>query len=163
VVVSGKHARPECERRFLLSAVPAEATAPRAIVDRYLVGTRLRLRRMDPADGTPVYKFGQKVRPREDDPSVVMITNIYLSAAEYETLAALPADVVEKTRWVVSFGDGLLSVDEFHGRHAGLVLAEASFDDESAMRAFVPPSWCSEEVTADDRYSGGSLALIGAP
>ena len=143
--------------------MPAEAKAPRAIVDRYLVGTRLRLRRMQAEGGPPIFKFGQKVRPREDDPSVVMLTNIYLSATEYEVLAALPADVVEKTRWVVSLGDGVLAVDEFGGRHAGLVLAEASFDDESAMRAFVPPTWFGTEVTADDRYSGGSLARIGAP
>jgi predicted acetyltransferase/CYTH domain-containing protein len=133
------------------------------IVDRYLVGTRLRLRRMQSEGGAPIFKFGQKVRPREDDPSVVMITNIYLSAAEYEVLATLPADVVEKTRWVVPLADGFLAVDEFGGRYAGLVLAEASFDDESAMRAFVPPSWCGEEVTANDRYSGGSLARFGAP
>ena len=118
---------------------------------------------MERAGEPPVYKFGQKVRPREDDPSVVMLTNIYLSAAEYEVLAALPADVLEKTRWVVPLGDGVLAVDEFGGRHAGLVLAEASFDDEDAMRKFVPPPRFGTEVTADDRYSGGSLARSGAP
>jgi CYTH domain-containing protein len=162
----GKYARPECERRFLLSAVPGGATSPVVITDRYVRGTRLRLRRMD-RDGeggrAPVYKFGQKVRLQPDDPSVVMITNIYLSASEYELLAQLPADVVEKTRWIMPFSDSSVSVDEFHGRHAGLVLAEASFDDEAAMRAFVPPRFCSVEVTEDDRYSGGTLARDGIP
>src|SRR2546421_10016260 len=73
----GKYARPECERRFLLSGVPAEATAPRRITDRYFRSTRLRLRRMEREGEAPVYKFGQKVRPHLNDPSVVMITNVY--------------------------------------------------------------------------------------
>jgi CYTH domain-containing protein len=159
----GKYARPECERRFLLSGVPAEAAAPCAITDRYLRNTSLRLRRMEREGDAPIYKFGQKVRPQLNDPSVVMITNVYISGTEYEVLARLPADVVEKTRWVVQRGDSILSVDEFHGRHAGLILAEASFDNEADMRAFEPPALCEEEVTDDDRYSGGALARGGMP
>ena len=159
----GKYARPECERRFLLPGVPAEARSPCAITDRYFRSTRLRLRRMEREGEPPVYKFGQKVRPQLNDPSVVMITNVYISETEYEVLARLPADVVEKTRWVVPCGDSFLSVDEFHGRHAGLVLAEASFDNEEDMRAFVPPPLCGDEVTDDDRYSGGALARQDAP
>jgi hypothetical protein len=43
----GKYARVERERRFLLAKPPAPSTvtATRVITDRYLVGTRLRLRR----------------------------------------------------------------------------------------------------------------------
>src|SRR5438270_7026563 len=140
----GKYARPECERRFLLSAVPDGASSPRRITDRYLTGTRLRLRRIESDAEVPVYKFGQKIRPRLDDPSVLMITNIYLSSSEYELIVRLPADLLEKTRWSVPWDDSFLSVDEFQGRHAGLVLAEASFDNEADMRAFVPPAWCGE-------------------
>ena len=115
----GKYARPECERRFLLSAVPAGATSPVAITDRYVQGTRLRLRSMDADGQAPVFKFGQKLRPRPEDPSVVMITNIYLSASEYELLAQLPAEVIEKTRWAAPLEDSLLAIDEFHGRAGG--------------------------------------------
>jgi hypothetical protein len=45
-VQDGKYARVERERRFLLPAPPAAAVAvaPRRIYDRYLTGTRLRLR-----------------------------------------------------------------------------------------------------------------------
>jgi adenylate cyclase len=143
--------------------LPSDARAPCAIVDRYLIGTRLRLRRMEREGEEPVYKFGQKVRPRLDDPSVVMITNIYLSADEYDVLAALPGDTVDKTRWRMPSDDGIIAVDEFQGRHAGLVLAEASFDNEADLSAFVPPRWCGTEVTSDDRYSGGSLARHGVP
>ena len=58
-----KYARPERERRFLLSAVPpGEVVRRAAITDRYLPGTRLRLRRTveTTAGGTTVvHKFGR--------------------------------------------------------------------------------------------------------
>ena len=48
----GKYARIERERRFLLAGPPpaAAVTARRRITDRYLPGTRLRLRRIDYLD-----------------------------------------------------------------------------------------------------------------
>jgi CYTH domain-containing protein len=59
--------------------------------------------------------------------------------------------------------DSFLSVDEFRGRHAGLVLAEACFDNEAGMRTFLLPPFCADEVTNDDRYAGGTLARDGRP
>ena len=64
-----------------------EARSPSAINDRYFRSTRLRLRRVAQEGEAPVYKFGQKVRPQLNDPSVVMITNVYISETEYEVLA----------------------------------------------------------------------------
>jgi len=60
----GKHARIERERRFLLAGPPPvpALTARRPITDRYLPGTRLRLRRIDYLDsGDCEFKFIQKV------------------------------------------------------------------------------------------------------
>ena len=60
----GKYARVERERRFLLSAPPpaSAVTGSRRITDRYLPGTRLRLRRVDfPCDQASEFKFTQKV------------------------------------------------------------------------------------------------------
>jgi hypothetical protein len=39
--------------------------APTEIVDLYLAGTRLRLRQVTSADGTRIYKLGQKIRTDE--------------------------------------------------------------------------------------------------
>lgn len=65
--------------------------------------------------------------------------------------------VVEKTRWCVDAGNGLCwEVDEFHGRHRGLVVAEIELPSEEAP--FVRPSFVGEEVTGRPEYYNSSLA-----
>ncbi len=150
----GKYARSERERRWLVPSVPAAAGRPRRITDRYLLGTSLRLRRV--ADATAVaYKLGQKVRPVPEDPSLVLVTNLYLNEAEYRRLAVLPAAVLDKTRWLVPHGGATLAVDEFGGPLRGLVLAET----EDPLTDL--PPWLGREVTSEDRYSGAALAGAG--
>lgn len=148
---AGKYARPECERRWLLGALPSSARDRRRIEDRYLEGTTLRLRRVD--DGVAVvFKLGQKVRPVAMDPYVVHITNMYLTAEEYERLATLPAASLVKTRRLVRHQGATFAVDEFEGPLTGLLLAET----EDAPLGL--PDWLGLEVTHDDRFSGGALA-----
>ncbi|MEU1270657.1 hypothetical protein [Streptomyces sp. NPDC005799] len=152
----GKYARVERERRFLLEAPPAPAsvTATRLITDRYLPGTRLRLRRSERRDGGgPELKLTQKIPAERPGAVQGCITNTYLSPAEYDLLASLPAAVLTKTRLSVP----PLGVDVFDGPLAGLVLAEAEFDSDEAALAFVPPVGCAAEVTEDVRFTGGSL------
>jgi hypothetical protein len=60
----GRYARIERERRFLLAGppLPAAVTGRRRITDRYLPGTRLRLRRIDDLRSADrEFKFTQKV------------------------------------------------------------------------------------------------------
>ena len=148
----GKYARPERERRFLLAGPPPTPLSSRSLEDRYLDGTRLRLR-MVQVGSERVYKLTQKVRPQEDDPAEVDITNLYLSAAEHERLSTLPAAVLIKTRHL--HPDGFV-VDEFHGALSGLRLVEIEVADLTAQLDL--PEWVGREVTADDAFSGGSLA-----
>ena len=93
-----KYARPERERRFLLDGVPDGLGPSVHILDRYLEGTRMRLRRVDGPDGSVVGKLGQKVRTDPHDPAEVWITNLYLDEDEYDRLVGLPAAVLEKSR-----------------------------------------------------------------
>ena len=153
-----KYARPERERRFLLAGVPAGLGPPAHIRDRYLEGTRLRLRRVEGPDGPIVRKLGQKVRTDPQDPAEVWITNLYLDEDEYEALAGLPAAVLDKARhpWP-AFGG---SVDVFAGSLAGLVLAEIECADEVAFRSVTAPSGARADVSHDDRFSGGTLATL---
>ena len=85
--------RGEQERRFLVDPAALPPLAPDGgylIEDLYVQQTRLRLRKMTSLEsGEPVYKFCKKY-PRQD-PLSGPIVNIYLSAAEYELLAGLPA------------------------------------------------------------------------
>src|SRR5882757_5759247 len=136
-VLPGKYARVERERRFLLAEPPAQSavTATRMITDRYLVGTRLRLRRSEWPDGGCELKLTQKVPITRPGAVQGLITNTYLSPAEYDLLASLPAAVLSKTRFSVP----PLGVDVFDGPLRGLVLAEAEFDTDEEARAFRPP------------------------
>jgi CYTH domain-containing protein len=152
---SGKYAKLERERRFLVTGMPAHAKDPRLIEDRYLTGTRLRLRRVE-ADSQVVYKFCQKVRPDDSDPSTVSITNIYLAEAEYEQLCQLPAVILRKTRRVWQVGHHTFAVDKFHGDLAGLLLAEIELPD--LTQGLPLPAPIGREVTTDNRFSGGYLA-----
>jgi CYTH domain-containing protein len=156
-VQDGKYARVERERRFLLPAPPAAAApAPRRIYDRYVTGTRLRLRRVEHlGSGQTELKLTQKIPAGAAGPVRGLITNMYLAEAEYDVLAALPAAVLTKTR--VSIPP--LGVDIFDPPLDGLVVAEAEFaDDDEAVR-FRPPPESIAEVTDDPRFTGGRLAL----
>lgn len=148
----GTYARTERERRFLVRPNAPKGRLPRLIEDRYLDGLRLRLRRVT-GDGRTVHKLTQKVRPEEHDPSEVLLTNMYLSPDEYERLAQLPGHDLVKTRTVVP----PFVVDEFHGRLTGLRLAEVEVHD--LKQPLDLPDWLGPEVTTDDRYSGGRLAV----
>ncbi len=156
----GSYAKPERERRFLLTGLPPSAGSPRLIEDHYLSGTTLRLRRV--TNGIDiVHKFTQKVRPDPTDPSVVAITNMYLTAAEHAVLQALPGAQLTKSRRAWQIGPFTFAVDEFHGRLQGLLLAEIELEDLSTELPLADPLF-GTEVTHDDRFSGGSLATAVA-
>ena len=157
---AARYAHPERERRFLLAEVPAAATDPREIVDRYLAGTRMRLRSVSAPAQATVYKLGHKVRPDPTDPGLVLHTSFYLSPGEYEVLAALPGDELRKTRRrVVAECGSPMSVDEFHDALEGLVTAEVDLGAPDLLDAtFRVPGYCVAEVTDDERFTGGRLA-----
>jgi hypothetical protein len=82
-----------------------------------------------------------------------LITNTYLSAAEYDLLASLPGEVLSKTRLSVP----PLGIDVFNPPLHGLVLAEAEFTTDEAAQSFLLPQGAIAEVTVDARFTGGSL------
>ena len=152
----GKYARVERERRFLLAGPPTASavTASRRITDRYLPGTRLRLRRVDYLDsGACEFKFTQKVPAGRPGFVQGLITNTYLSAAEYDLLGSLPAGVLSKTRLSVP----PLSIDVFDPPLHGLVLADVEFSTDEAAQSFPLPPAAIAEVTDDARFTGGNL------
>jgi CYTH domain-containing protein len=151
-----KYAHLERERRFLLAGSPSQASVGQvAITDRYVTGTRLRVRQMVDMGGAgrPVtYKLTQKVPAPTGQPG--LITTIYLDAVEFEVLARLPARTLRKVRHSIP----PIGVDEFQGALSGLYLAESEFGSEEASQAFSPPVFAVAEVTADPRFTGGWLA-----
>lgn len=152
----GKYARIERERRFLLAGPPpaSAVTGSRRITDRYLLGTRLRLRRVDYCDSRACeFKFTQKVPAGAPGFVQGLITSIYLSAAEYDLLVSLPATVLSKIRMSVP----PLSIDVFDPPLHGLVMADVEFSTDQEAQSFTPPVAAVAEITDDPRFTGGSL------
>ena len=142
-----RYAHLEREQRWLAREVPPEAKGPIEIYDRYISGTRLRLRHAGDD-----YKLGQKIPVASD---TVRLTNIYLTADEYAVFAALPATELRKRRWHVDWHGHHVAVDEFTDRH--LILAEVELDEDEPYLP-VPP-FAERDVTGDPAYTGGTLAL----
>ena len=158
-----KYAWIERERRWLCRAVPFDRVVrSEAFTDLYVAGTQLRLREAVPTDGgAPMRRLGRKA---DVNPSVRLLTSIYLSPEEFRLLSTLPGNRLRKTRHYLGKVDGAdLSVDVFEGALAGLVMAEAEFPDPAAMARYPMPDFAFVEVTDDIRYSGGRLVVDGLP
>lgn len=151
--VSLKYAVVERERRYLLATTPTGVVQAVDIVDRYVIGTRLRLREVRNHDGTVVRKLGHKVRLTEG-PGEVACTNLYLDDAEWAILVALPARTLRKRRHIVDSGGWRVAIDEHED---GALIAE--IDAREAPSGGVP-SWLDivRDVTDDEAWTGWGLA-----
>ncbi|GAA1126142.1 hypothetical protein [Nocardioides aquiterrae] len=148
-----KYAVVESERRFLLRSMPTGVARTTEIVDRYLTGTRLRLREVTDPDGTVVRKLGHKVR-LTDGPERVACTSVYLDDAEWDVLRALPARTLQKRRHHVHVGGVHVAVDELPD---GTLLAEVDGGEQPVTDV---PSWLDviREVTNEEDWTGAALA-----
>ena len=126
---STKYAQIESERKFLLRSVPTGAQEVSTILDRYLDGSRLRLRLVTRADGTTVRKLGQKIPL---GPGRVVHTTMYLDDAEWTVLSRLPGAELHKTRHHFAHG---LAVDVLPD---GTILAE--IDGGESLPTSIPSS-----------------------
>ncbi len=151
----GSYAHVEREQRWLLGSLPDGVTDERTIIDHYLTGTTLRLRMVESPLGV-TFKLGQKIRVEESHPETAMITIFYLTANEFDQLSVLPSSVIVKSRWSLNLEGITYSVDEFKGRHVGLIMAEVEI--ASADPRLACPVFATVEVTGRNEYSGGWLA-----
>lgn len=164
VVPESKYARVERERRYLLQDLPeglSRADHHLQITDNYLTGTALRIRKVrDPQTNKWVVKFTKKFTPDPLDLSRTLITNIYLSALEAETLAMFDANEIRKNRYYYEFAGRKFSVDMFIGGLFGLVLAEVGFDSDQELDQFPTPEFALADVTQLGLFTGGSLCEL---
>ena len=152
-----KYATTERERRWLLRELPD--LRPRDyldITDRYLPGSRLRLREVVAENGDQIRKLGHKVRLGEDAGEIAC-TNLYLDEGEWELLSRLDGHLLTKRRRRYQVGDQQPVVDVFGGHCGGLIMAEV--DSGSGAAGELPDSFAPvAEVTDDERFTGGELA-----
>jgi CYTH domain-containing protein len=159
-----KYALIERERRFLLRDLPEPLTRASEHVqiwDNYITGTRLRLRRIRvPQTKERVWKLTQKYAPDAPDFSRTVITNIYLSAAEYGVFSVFEGNEIRKNRYPFMYEGRKYSIDIFLGSLWGLVLAETGFDTDEEMTEFTPPPFAVLDVTEDEMFTGARLVEL---
>ena len=160
-----KYAHIERERRWLVDASrrPDLSRLPHILIeDRYIIGTRMRLRRMTGSEtGEEALKLTKKYEA--DYPLARPIVTAYLTPDEYNILAELPAKPITKCRFKIVEGATTFSLDRFEGALAGLELAEIEWPDDEGLRVIKSPLWTVREVSNDQRYQGGALAASGLP
>lgn len=152
MTISLKYAVVERERRYLVASLPAGVNSTKEILDRYVLGTRLRLREVREPDGTVIRKLGHKVRLTEG-PSEVACTNLYLNDEEWAVLTTLPAKLLSKRRHMVCRDGVVVAIDEHED---GTLVAE--IDDGDHHSDFVP-DWLDvlEDVSSDESWTGVNL------
>jgi CYTH domain-containing protein len=164
IVPESKYARVERERRYLLQDLPeglSRAEHHLQITDNYITGTRLRIRKVrDPQTNQWVVKFTQKFTPNPNDLSRTVITNLYLNAAEAETLSIFEANEIRKNRYYYDFEGRRFSIDMFLGDLFGLVLAEVNFETDEELEHFPKPPFAIADVTNNEMFSGGELSQL---
>lgn len=148
-----KYAVVERERRYIVASLPEGVISTRDILDRYVTGTRLRLREVREDDGSVTRKLTHKVRLSQG-PAEVACTNFYLDDAEWTLLAALPAQLLRKRRHLVRRDGLLVAVDELED---GTLIAEIDDHDEPSD---VVPEWLDvvDDVTSHEAWTGSPLA-----
>ena len=128
-------------------------SSTREILDRYVTGTRLRLREARESDGTVTRKLAHKVRIA-DGPGEGACTNFYLDDDGWALLTAVPARLLRKRRHLIHRDGLLVAVDE---NENGTLIAE--IDDGDQPSGFIP-EWLDvvDDVTADEAWTGVHLA-----
>ena len=74
-----------------------------------------------------------------------------------ELMQLCQGTIIDKTRWIIPAAEEGLKweVDEFHGKHEGLVVAEIELDNEE--QSFEIPDFIGDEVTHDPRYYNANM------
>ena len=159
-----KYARIELERRWLADSArrpPLDGAWMTLIEDRYIAGTRMRLRCMSRPDlGETKWKLTKKYDTER--PEARPIVTAYLTEAEHALFAALPAFAMRKRRYHLPIDGCFWSLDLFEGALTGLEVVETEAADEATLAALVPPQWATKEITHDARYQCGALAQSNA-
>jgi adenylate cyclase len=152
---------PEIEKKFRLANVPPKSLLGKGvpIVQGYLFvdDGELRIRQMGDSYYLTVKSAGSLEREEWEKDIPAWVFELLYPRAE--------GRVVEKTRYSVPYGGFTLEIDEYCGRHEGLVTMECEFPDRKSVENLVLPAWAAGavDVTQDKRYKNKWLATHGLP
>lgn len=115
-------------------------------------GVTVRVRSVDDQRGFITIKSGGSALARAEFEYEIPI------ADARQLLALSRGTQIDKTRHSLTVPGGDWVVDEFRGRHAGLVIVEVEL--ESPTGPLDLPDWLGDEVTGDPQYYNSSLAML---
>lgn len=147
----------EIERKFLVrgDGWRAHVRASHDLRQGYLSGSgavTVRIRTIDDTGGYLTIKGGGSALARSEFEYDIPI------ADARALLRMSSGNVIEKRRHRLDLAPGDWVVDEFLGRHKGLVLAEVEIDRPDA--ALDLPDWAGIEVTSDPHFYNHALANL---
>lgn len=148
----------EIERKFLVGRDDWRPLVQKtdAVRQGYLSntgGVTVRVRTINETRGVLTIKTGGAVLDRAEFEYEVPI------ADARELLVRCPGRLIEKRRHHLDLPGGDWVVDEFGGRHRGLILLEVELPDSQAVIEL--PDWVGEEVTGRAEFYNASLAAAG--
>ena len=151
-----KYSVAEIERRWIAELAqvgPLDAFSRREIEDKYLTGTRIRLRKVcATAETAAIFKLGKKYG--KGNTFSEQVVSIYLTEDEFNTMSTMPGTTATKTRYTIAGG----ALDVYHHPRSGFAVFEMEFETESAALHYTPPSFACQEITHDQAYSGFTLS-----
>lgn len=147
----------EIERKFLLASDTwrRHAVSVQALQQGYVCSgpdRSVRVRISGP-DAWLTLKFGPAGPAREEFEYAIPL-------ADAEAVLVHAADTIDKQRHIVPWQGLTFEIDEFHGRLAGLVIAEL---ETERVHEGPLPDWIGREVTDDPRYYNAVLVRDGLP
>lgn len=147
----------EIERKYLIAADGWRdiVTSTQLLRQGYLTagsGVTVRVRTVDDRIGYVTIKSGGSALARAEFEYEVPI------ADARQMLGYVRGAQIEKLRHSLDLPGGDWVVDEFQGRHAGLLIAEVEL--ESPTGKLDLPDWLGDEVTGDPQYYNSSLAML---
>jgi adenylate cyclase len=147
----------EIERKFLVKgdAWRGQATKSDTIRQGYLSssgGVTVRIRTVNDRRGFITIKSGGASIERAEYEYEIPIEDAR------ELLMRCPGRLIEKRRHHLDLSGGEWVVDEFAGRHTGLILLEVELP--SAASGIDLPDWLGDEVTGKAEYYNSTLAAL---
>lgn len=150
----------EIERKYLISDPPEGlyALPSTSIEQGYIVVTaddELRIRKRD-------HSF--KLTFKRGSGAVRHEVEVDVSEEQYEEFKPLIiGSTIRKKRIALPYMDHTIEIDVYKDALEGLLVAEVEFASKQTMRAFSPPAWFGEEVSARGEFKNKALAMKGLP
>ncbi len=154
-----KTAQSELHRLFLIESLPEPLTPASRhlqIFDRYIEGTRIRLRRIRDPYSNEWNRILQK-RVTSAAGAEVKLSEVHLDESEFSILDRLAGPELRKNRYFYEFDLVGFSFDVFLGPLKGITLARAEFEALDKANDFSPPVFSVIEVTNEPFFSGEHL------